>query len=345
MLGRRAFIVLAASCVGSSGRASNAAIRRSTTSALTELVQKNTAKGFSGSILVARGNRLLLHGGFGTVGSRAVRRNDRFWISSIAKQFVSAAVLKLADQGKLKLTDPLSLFLSSPPSDKAGITVLQLLSHTSGFGQGYAGENQPNHDMAVSALLGEPLLTAPGVGFNYSNTNFDLATAIVETVAGIAFASFVRTQLWTPAGLSRTGFSGRETTPRVSPVPGGVPPRLQVEAWGEHGVFSSTVDLFHWYRALAAGQIVSVARVKQLFTPIAKISEGYAGLGWFIGISPAGNQMVFTRGNDDFGPNSLLYAYPDSGVVIVVLTHSGDADEETSWSRRILAEIQSNLNL
>lgn len=294
---------------------------------------------------MAQGNRLLLHDGFGAIGGRAVRRNDRFWISSTAKQFVSAAILKLVDQGKLKLTDPLSLFLPGASSDKAGISILQLLSHTSGFGQGYAGENQPNRDMAVSALLAEPLLTAPGAGFNYSNTNFDLATAIVETVSGKSFASFVSAQLWTPAGLGRTGFSGPETTPRVYPVPGGVPPRLQVEAWGEHGVFSSVADLFHWYRALTAGRIVSAAGVKQLFTPIAKITEGHAGLGWFIGTSPAGNRMIFTRGNDDFGPNSLLYAYPDTGVVIVVLTHAGDADEGASWSRKILAEMQSTLNL
>ena len=326
-------------------RVSSAVIGGRVEAGLSDLIQHKVPKGFSGSVLVAKGNRLLLHRGFGTIGHKAIRRSDRFWISSTAKQFVSAAILKLADQNRLKLSDSLSRFFPGVAADKAGITVHQLLSHMSGFGQSYVGEKQPSHDSAVFALLAEPLVAVPGQGFRYSNANFDLAAAIVETVSGMAFAEFVRSQLWAPANLTRTGFAGPETSPHVCPVPGGIPSRLKVESWGEHGVFSSTADLFHWYRALNAGRIISPAAVGQLFGPVAKIGEGYAGLGWFIGTSPTGKQMIFTRGNDDFGPNSLIYAYPERKIVIVVLTHAGDADDETSWSRSILAEIQSALNL
>jgi hypothetical protein len=79
--------------------------------------------------------------------------------------------------------------------------------------------------------------------------------------------------------------------------------------------------------------------------PAAQIGEGEAALGWFLGRTSLGNPVRFTRGNGDFGPNSLIYAYPDQDVVIVILTHSGDASEDVSWSRAILADLQTALNL
>ena len=54
---------------------------------------------------------------------------------------------------------------------------------------------------------------------------------------------------------------------------------------------------------------------------------------------------VFTRGNEDFGPNGLIYGYPDTNTVIVVLTHAGQANDEISWSRLVHAKIEKLLML
>jgi hypothetical protein len=75
-------------------------------------------------------------------------------------------------------------------------------------------------------------------------------------------------------------------------------------------------------------------------------AEGFTALGWFIGRTDRGATRIFTRGNEDWGPNSLLYAYPDSDVVIVVLTHAGNTgDNTTSWSRTIHAKVETALGL
>lgn len=312
---------------------------------LGRIVRNSVVRGFFGSVLVARGADLVLHDGFGYVGSRSVAAHDKYWISSTAKQFVSAAVLALVDSLQLKLSDPLSRFFPRLSPEKAPISMRQLLSHTSGFGQGYAGENQTTLDAAVVALLAEPLVAAPGERFQYSNTNYDLATAIVETVSGKAFADFVKSRLWDRVHLDQTGFADTATESFVLPVRGMLPERLKQASWGGHGAYSSTGDLFRWYRALTAGLVISRENLAQLFMPATRIGEGEAALGWFLGRTSLGNPTRFTRGNDDFGPNSLIYAYPDQDVVIVILTHSGDASEDVSWSRAILADLQRALNL
>ena len=65
-----------------------------------------------------------------------------------------------------------------------------------------------------------------------------------------------------------------------------------------------------------------------------------AALGWFEGTSTATGRFLFTRGNDDYGANSLIYAYLDRDIVIIILTHGGQKDDDTSYSRAALAAIE-----
>lgn len=168
-------------------------------------------------------------------------------------------------------------------------------------------------------MLAEPLEGAPGAGFRYSNSNYQLAAAILEVVSGTSYARFVEDNLWGPVGLADTGFSGPETSSTVSPAVGKLPERLLASHWGEQGLFSSARDLFRSRQALRTGKLLSEASLTELFSPILPIGEGQSALGWFIGTSAAGSRMVFTRGNDDFGANSLIYDCPDqSGVERVV---------------------------
>jgi hypothetical protein len=85
--------------------------------------------------------------------------------------------------------------------------------------------------------------------------------------------------------------------------------------------------------------------VKRLFSPETAIEEGQAALGWFIGRTANGRTTIFTRGNEDFGANALIYAFPESDTTIIVLTHAGNAASGASWSRSIEAEIQRLMSL
>lgn len=310
---------------------------------LRAIVERRVAQGFSGVVVVARREHVLLSDAFGELGGRTVLRDDRFWIASTGKQFVATAVLLLAQQGRLDIDAPLSAFFADAPADKAPITVRQLLAHTSGLGQSYASELQSNRESAVAAMFAEPLQGRPGDAFRYSNSNSQLAVAIVEVVSGASYQDFARDALFARARLTDTGFSGSgvDVAPTLEPLP----ERLTRAYWGGQGIYSNADDLFRWYRALNAGVILNEMSIETMFRQHAHIGEGDAGLGWFMTRSPQERQVRFTRGNEDFGANSLIYGYPDGDVVIVVLTHAGDAPDDMSWSRSVHRDIEAALAL
>lgn len=311
-------------------------------------IRKAVAQGFSGAVLVAEGDKILLDQGYGAAGRSRVRPSSAFWVASIGKQFTSAAILKCQDRGLVKLSDPISKYLHGVPDNKQSLTLLHLLTHGSGLPQDYASEGIADRGQAVAAILKQPLREPPGTRFRYSNDNFVLAGAIVEMVTGRRLEDFIGEELLRPAGLKHTGFASSPEVESVAPLSGGLPPRLRARQWGWLGagaMFSTTRDLFHWYKALRVGKVLSAASVEQLFAPHLTMQEGSSGLGWYLGKTQKGTAYVFTRGNDDSGANALIYAFPERQVVVVVLTHAGDKDEDTSWSRAILKLVQERMDL
>jgi CubicO group peptidase (beta-lactamase class C family) len=312
-------------------------------SRIDKAVRVEVANGFSGSVLVVRGNVVLLDKGYGAIRGVTISPKSRFWIASVGKQFTSAAILRCRDASWLTLDDPIARFFPTAPGDKRAIKIRQLLAHLSGFDQTYASEGTTNRADAVNRMLSNPLIDTPGHQFHYSNDNYELAAAIVEVASGDDYKDFVIKNFFQHEGLRDTGFAASPGAQSVVPARNPTPARLSIPGWGEAGVYSTTRDLLKWYRALSSGSVLSRKSVDELFAPVAPIGEGQTALGWFLGKSGNGATYIFTRGNEDWGPNSLLYAYPESGVVIVVLTHSGDSNGDLSWSRFIHVKIQKLL--
>lgn len=305
----------------------------------------DVTQGFSGAVLVERSGVVLLDRGFGVEQGVAVRPTSRFWIASTGKQFVSAAVLKCQERGWLTLDDQLGRFFPFAPPDKRDITVGQLLAHLSGLDQTYASEGASTRDDAVRRMLARPAIDTAGKAFHYSNDNYQLAAAIVELVSGVSYREFVAQALWRPLGMRDTGFNFTRGAQSVLPARQQTPDRLMRAAWGEAGVYSTTRDLRLWYRALAGGRVLKPENVSTLFAPQAHIQEGEVALGWFLGKTASGTRAVFTRGNEDFGANSLIYAFPHEKTLVIVLSHAGAANDNLSWSRFVLAQVEGALNL
>lgn len=312
-------------------------------SALERLVRKEAAAGFSGSILAMQGDKALVDRSVGSVRGVRVRPNSRFWISSTGKQFVSAAIFKLRDDGRISLDDRLDRWLPDVPADKRAITIRQLLSHTSGLPQGYAGEEAGDNESAVRSILARKLEAKPGEKFIYSNENFYLSAAIVERIAQQSYRRFAEASFFAPLGMSQTGVAHGPAG--VLPTKSETPARLARVHWGISGHYSSAHDLALWFRALKNGTILKPDSVAEMWRPVAKIQEGEAASGWFVTTTPRGTRRIWTRGNDDFGPNSLIYGYPDRDIVIVILTHAGDKPNGPSWSRAVVTDLENALGL
>jgi CubicO group peptidase (beta-lactamase class C family) len=307
--------------------------------------------GFNGSVLIAEDGRIILERGYGWADrerTKRVRPDAPFWIASISKQFAAAAVLKLAERGRLSLQDSIGRLLPSVPPDKRSITVHQLLTHTAGLTQHYAADGIADRDAAVRAILAFPLGGVPGGGFEYSNDAYNLVAAIVEITSGRPYEDIVRGQLLGPAGPTHTGFWGPADHPEVASILGREIPDTNVARpnWGFRGatgMYSTVGDLYRWYLALEGGRVLSEGSVRRLFTPYVKRGATGVGYGWFVSQTPRNTESIWTRGYESFGHGAVLAVYPRERVVIAVTSNSGEAEHNKPVSHKLAQDIADRL--
>lgn len=192
-------------------------------------------------------------GAFGVrdVASQApVDADTVFRIASMTKSFTAISILKLRDEGKLSLDDPVERYvpelktLQYPTADSPRITIRHLLSHSEGFpednpwGDRQLGDSEDQLSRMLRA--GIPFSSAPGIAYEYSNYGFAILGRVVSNVAGRPYDAYVTDSILKPLGMS-------STTLHVSQVP---PPRLALgyrwedERWKPepllpHGAFGS----------------------------------------------------------------------------------------------------------
>ena len=295
--------------------------------------------GFAGVVLVARGEVPLFAEGFGL----ADREHGVRWtpgtisdIGSITKQFTGAAILKLEEAGKLDVGDPITRYFQGVPPDKAGITLHQLLTHSSGLSDPDIDDFDPVPLAEyVKQTFARPLLFAPGKGYSYSNANFSLLGAILEKLSGETYETFLREQLFLPNGMYETGYTlpawgesrfapgyeagGKRWGTFLERPTAADGPHWALRANG--GIHTTVYDMLRWARALLTGRVLTPESMKKLWSPW--VSEGggtFYGYGWSIAKAPDGTKIVTHNGG-----NGIYFAdlaiVPDRGLVAFVMTN------------------------
>lgn len=326
-------------------------VRKNLSEDIDKYLLSATSLGFSGSALIAKDDKVLLHKGYGRINKQKavpITVDTRFWVASVSKQFTAAAVLKLEQEGKIGLTDSITKYFRNVPKDKDTITIHQLIIHTSGLGQNYAADGIADRDGAVLAILKEPLKGRPGEKFIYSNDNYTLLAAMIEVASGHTYESFLRANLFRPAGMSQTGFWGErpgDGKEQIAPMIGEVSAELKEANWGFRGatgISSTSGDLYKWHRALLTDIVLSEKSRQKLFNPYARLGGGgqYA-YGWFVSKTKDGRDVIWARGNEDFGHNAIISRYAD-GFVTIVLSNAG-ASANVPVSRLVSAELEKIL--
>ena len=288
-----------------------------------------------------------------------------FAIASVSKTFTSALILQLADEGRLKLTDPAVAHLPALrlKLDRR-ITVAMLLNHTSGLADFFLNpkidgplQKRPTATWTVDQTLryvGKPL-SPPGKAFHYSNTNYLLLGLIAERVTGRPYAELVRTRLLDPTGLEatwvQTGEAARGAlahgyrfvgTKRSAPPidladgSGTAPFHSVVTAAGAAGSIASTsTDLARWARALYGGRVLGPTGTGTLlegFTPTADYVPGV--------VYGYGVQALVVDGRPSLGHSGRLLGFrsavrhfPLDGITIAVLINDSRDDPGAIVSR------------
>ena len=159
-------------------------------------------RGFSGAVLIARGDNVVAKRAFGLEdGERGVANtlDTRFEIMSLTKLFVALSLVILEDDGELRLADTLETHLGTLPEDKREITIHQLLLHTAGLPSGGRELDKTSSSAFVASLMSTPLESEPGGDVHYSNPGYALGAILVERVSGTPFRDFLRERVFRPA--------------------------------------------------------------------------------------------------------------------------------------------------
>ena len=148
----------------------------------------------------------------------------RYSIGSISKQFTAAAILMLAEEGKLSLDDPVSKYVSGLTRGNE-VTIRELLSHTSGYQDFWPQDYVPplmlqpiTADGIMDRWARKPLDFDPGTKWQYSNTNYVIAGVIVEKVAGMPLLQFLSQRIFTPLGMKSVADTNLNKLPPTDPT-------------------------------------------------------------------------------------------------------------------------------
>jgi CubicO group peptidase (beta-lactamase class C family) len=332
--------VLFVACGGGEQDSTDPAVDGPTDRKVARFLDDTLPGGASGTLVAARDGEMVHCAGFGMADreARVAAGCDTVYdVMSMTKQFTAAAILKLEMMGELDVSDPIAKHIGPVPADKRGITLHQLLTHTSGLVDLLGGdyERQTRGDMLAAALESK-LRARPGAEYAYSNVGYSVLAAIVEKVSGVGYEEFVAEHLFAPAGMTRTGYALPDWEPEQVAVeygPDGKPRGTPLDhPWapdgpywnlrGNGGLLSTARDMFRWHVALDGNQVLDQHAKRKLFKPHVLEEPGgdsYYGYGWVILRGDEGRVAWHNGGNgSSYGELTRVL---DEGAMVFWITN------------------------
>jgi len=326
---------------------------------------------FPGAVtLVARENEVVwfhAQGLMDVASGTAMREDAVFRIMSMTKPVVAVAILMMVEEGKVRLTDPVSRFIPElgglrvalpstpgPVPASRDITVLDLLTHTSGLMSGGASSELrveiAAHDSLADVLprlAAAPLDFEPGTRWAYSGQyGFDVLVRIVEIASGVAFDEFARQRIFAPLGMKDTFFYPATGHPRLATLYQSVDGRLEqmpdmafvngAYFSGGGGLFSTAEDYLQFALMLlndgALGNVRLIGSrtaqtMHEVFAPASlpgrTPGEGY-GLGVRVVTDPAARRTMLSQGSFGWSGafNTHFFIDPEKRIVGIFMTQS-----------------------
>jgi len=290
---------------------------------------------FSGVVVVAKGDKVLLNKGYGLANFEHDVPNTpttKFRFCSITKMVTAVAILQLCEQGVLKLTDPITTFFPDYPRGNE-ITIHHLLSHTSGLPA--RSLNFPLEmivlptplEKYISYAKDKPLEFEPGAGYEYCNIGYYLLTAIIEKMSGKSYQEFMHANIFQPLDIKNIDCSGAallkqcasgycaDNNTYVSPP---TPFVCSSSVNGAGSLIGTAQDLYTFARALTTGKLVNQNSLTLMMTPYSS-QENY-GYGCTIR-TLFGHRLVEHGGMISSGFKTNVSIFVDDELYIVILSN------------------------
>ena len=307
---------------------------------------------FMGAVLVAKGDRVLFRQVYGEANyeqDRPLKLDSRFRLASISKQFTATAILRLQDEGRLRISDPVCKWIQPCPKAWEPVRISHLLSHTSGIPDLMA---RPGWGMrrTTPATLNEltedskrfGLQFAPGTKVRYDNAGFNLAAAIVEQASGRPYDAYMRETFFGPLGMKDSGLDldggDHGVIMGYANFPAGLAAQPNANTSivaGAGAVYSTLDDLLVWQRALHRGALLKPFSYQQMLADHAPADtpneRGRPRRDWGYGIfsNRLGDQVrpsfqdrqIYHTGSWGGFRNLMLYQ-PEADVTVIVLSNN-----------------------
>lgn len=281
---------------------------------------------FSGNVLVVRNGLAIYEKSFGIADKGRQIPNtsgSRFSVASVSKPFTAVAVLKLVEQRKLRLEDRLDgLFPELKSAAVAGVTVAQLLSHTSGIEE-IVGKHLDR------PLISDDLKTAifaskPG-DFQYSNSGYMVLKLVMEKVAGQTYEHLLNAFIFRPAGMTRSGLLRTGRTPqnlslsyKTMESETSMASAIPLEVFDGAGtVYSTTGDLVKFDKALREKRLLKAST--QVVMSSGHTPSGNWGYGW--ARDEQDGKILLAHQGDYNGYHAVLVRQVESQDLIIILSN------------------------
>lgn len=220
------------------------------------------------AVALSQNGKLLINKAYGSADLErevAITANTLFDAGSVRRQFVAAAILLLAEEGKLSLTDDIRKYIPDLPDYGRKITIDHLLTHTSGIRDWQPLLNLAGGDPTAMTMImrQRELNFTPGDEWSYSNSGYVLLPEIVTKVSGIPFADFVQKRVFDPAGMKSTVYvddpmfliKNRALAYSKEKERWKMDMYLGNERGGAGALFTTAVDLVAWQDSLTANRL------------------------------------------------------------------------------------------
>jgi CubicO group peptidase (beta-lactamase class C family) len=313
------------------------------------------SNGFSGVVLVAEDGKILLEKAIGLRSFEnkiPLQSSDVFELASLSKQFTAMIVMMCKEKKMLSFDDSVEKYLDIPYK---GITIRQLLTHTSGLPDYQAimdkhwDKNKVAGNPDILEYLNKyapPIIFEPGEKYEYSNTGYVLLASIAEKVSGKDFIELAEEWIFKPIGMKETGV---RTLKEKAAVPNFAAGHLKdslgnyvnankfhssdYTVWlgnrkGPGRVSSTAQDLLKWDQALYTQKLVKKETLEEAFSP-AKLNDGtrsYYGFGWEVEPKSPFGKMVMHTG-DNPGYQTIIVRFIEENKTIIVLNNNYHPDK------------------
>lgn len=293
-------------------------------------------------VLIARNDTILFKKAYGLASMKPKRKlnsNMVFQIGSMSKQFVSAAVLQLVEQGKLKLEDPIQKYVPYYPIKKHPVTLHHLLSQTSGIPDYFDVDDNEFELLAktytpkqlLDFYKNEPLQFKPGEQWQYSNSNYPLLGLAIENVTGLTLRDYLDQHIFKPLSMNDSGLWYTDTTKEKNIVKGYYTknnrfvegPKISSSAlYAPGGIVSTVNDLYKWNTALKNRNVISEFVVNHLIRE-QKTSDGKGtAYGYGLALKTIQGSPTIQHSGILFGFTSTGMYLPNEGIYLCILSNS-----------------------